>query len=524
MDKQAIAVIMHHSVREFFLRPHSSVIGSRFQNVSEKLAQKMIAITCIRYLDLHYRELGKGFQSPVGARVSNWGFEDIITLAQYLNSRPLIKYSLEYLKQLQGVDSGIQKPFSDLTTNIRKYPFSLQSFLLKKLIDCNTDTQLLEKLTDSNTDTQGLEKLTNTDTQRVHELNRLLEFAAERGYTVAAGNLLAAGAECNTALHRAAWGGHPAMVRLLLDQGADIEIRDPADQTPLHKASLCGHEATIRLLLDRGAEIDAMDCKEQSLLCAAVWGGHWAAVRLLGDRGAVRETGSYEWTTQHDVALDGYGAVGLLHNRAADTKAKGSDKEILLQKAITCRFEGTVKMLIDRGAFVGAKDSDNQTPLHMAASGGHEPTVRLLLNRGAGIEAKGAGNQTPLHEASLHGHEATVRLLLDRRAEINAMDSCRQTPLHKASLLGHEATARLLLDRGAEIDAMDSCRQIPLHKASLHGHEATVRLLLNRGADIGAKDSSNLTPLHKAASNGHEAQSSCCRTEGPPSRTWAFNT
>ena len=68
----------------------------------------------------------------------------------------------------------------------------------------------------------------------------------------------------------------------------------------------------------------------------------------------------------HGVALGGYGAVGLLHDRAADTKAKVPDKEILPQKAITCRFEGAARMLIDRGAVVEAKDSDNQTPLHMA--------------------------------------------------------------------------------------------------------------------------------------------------------------
>ena len=108
MDEQAIAQVMHQTAHEFFLRPHRSVINSHFRDVSAQPARKMIAITCIRYLDLHYNELGNDFQSVVGARISNWGSEDLVGLVQYLDKRPLVKYSLEYLTLLGGAEVLIQ--------------------------------------------------------------------------------------------------------------------------------------------------------------------------------------------------------------------------------------------------------------------------------------------------------------------------------------------------------------------------------------------------------------------------------
>ena len=265
-DEQAVAQVMHQTVREFFLRPHRSVIYSHFQNISAQLAREMIAITCIRYLDLHYRELGKFFQNSVCAGIFSWSSEDIDELVRYLDRRPLIKYSLEYLmlKEDTEVYPDIPKPFLDLTTNLR-------------LRNCPSTLQICL-----------LGGLTNSDTgvQRIQKLNHLLGIAVESGFIIAVGNLLAAGAECSTALHSASRGGHVTTVRLLLDRGANIKAKDPDKRTPLHTAAGHGHEAAVGLLLDRGADIEAEDSHNWTPLHTAARRGHEAAVRLLLDRGA----------------------------------------------------------------------------------------------------------------------------------------------------------------------------------------------------------------------------------------------
>jgi ankyrin repeat protein len=55
-----------------------------------------------------------------------------------------------------------------------------------------------------------------------------------------------------TALYWAAKGGHPAVMQLLLENGADIEAKNSKGWTPLHSAAGRGNEAVVYLLLEKG--------------------------------------------------------------------------------------------------------------------------------------------------------------------------------------------------------------------------------------------------------------------------------
>jgi ankyrin repeat protein len=81
--------------------------------------------------------------------------------------------------------------------------------------------------------------------------------------------LAQAGAEDrHRALALAAQLGHVDIVRLLLDAGEDPSRYNPADchghATPLHQAALTGHEAVVRLLVERGANLNIKDTIHQS--------------------------------------------------------------------------------------------------------------------------------------------------------------------------------------------------------------------------------------------------------------------
>jgi len=58
----------------------------------------------------------------------------------------------------------------------------------------------------------------------------------------------------NTPLHMASkWGGRSRIVELLLDHGAELNLKGELYTTPLRLAILSGDEKTIRLLKERGA-------------------------------------------------------------------------------------------------------------------------------------------------------------------------------------------------------------------------------------------------------------------------------
>lgn len=74
---------------------------------------------------------------------------------------------------------------------------------------------------------------------------------------------LASSEERHRALALAAQFGHTEITRLLLDAGEDPNRYNPvgthSHSTPLHQAALAGHDAVVRLLVEHGARLDLKD-------------------------------------------------------------------------------------------------------------------------------------------------------------------------------------------------------------------------------------------------------------------------
>jgi ankyrin repeat protein len=70
--------------------------------------------------------------------------------------------------------------------------------------------------------------------------------------------------------------GHVEIVRSLLDAGQDPNRYNPigfhSHSTPLHQAALAGHDKLVRLLVERGARVDLKDVLWQGT--PADWARH----------------------------------------------------------------------------------------------------------------------------------------------------------------------------------------------------------------------------------------------------------
>lgn len=70
----------------------------------------------------------------------------------------------------------------------------------------------------------------------------------------------------STPLHCATWKGHPDVVALLLEAGADVNAQNQNDHwgtTPLHAAAHANQVAIAQMLIDHGADLNARDLTGQ---------------------------------------------------------------------------------------------------------------------------------------------------------------------------------------------------------------------------------------------------------------------
>ncbi len=80
--------------------------------------------------------------------------------------------------------------------------------------------------------------------------------------------------------------GNPNGCRAALEQGAEVNAVDRYEMTAAHVAAYYGHTDCLRLLLDRGADLDLRDRDGHRPVDDAVRAERWSAAALLIRHGA----------------------------------------------------------------------------------------------------------------------------------------------------------------------------------------------------------------------------------------------
>lgn len=372
----------------------------------------------------------------------------------------------------------------------------------------------------------------------------------------ARGHLRSRDAAGMTALHRAVWGGHPEVVRLLLERGADVNARTGNGQTPISLAARWGRGDVMDVLLEHGADASARDDMGRTLLHYAAQYDHVDVMRALVSHGfdvdAQARTGTplhsaafqrrldaarflldngahldrrnhLGWTPLHVAcATDARGRSSvelarLFVDRGADVSARGGEGITPLVLAAGSHDSALVALLLERGARSDPATKQGQYSALRSALGAHDPVAaRLLLARGADPNERyhPPGAERLLHRAVAEANLGTapppqsldvVRALLDHGADPNLPDGEGRTSLHVAAGRGDVEAIRLLLGHGAAVDAPDKSGWTPLHVAASQHRAGAVRALLAAGADRGARTRAGETPLKLAWGTGADS-------------------
>ncbi|XP_048577768.1 leucine-rich repeat serine/threonine-protein kinase 1 isoform X2 [Nematostella vectensis] len=286
----------------------------------------------------------------------------------------------------------------------------------------------------------------------------------------------------STPLHLAARNGHLKCLKILVDAGADTEIRSSQGQTAREIAIAEGKYECANFL--RTVEVIKRAAREeevcQEMFAACTTGDLQKVVALLPEVSPTNINKIYQGgcTLLYKAAYGGFfeitklllehGADGSPNTFSGMTPLYGAclkhhaDVVWLLAKTMPHHVNTATKM-------------EKMTPLHVAAGEGNAIIIRILLQtpgngwepspcNGIDVNARTSSGMTALHLAASGGSVEVVRLLLENRhkceppckakskADINAQSIMGRTALHDSITVGQIEIVRLLLDKGADVN------------------------------------------------------------------------
>ena len=204
--------------------------------------------------------------------------------------------------------------------------------------------------------------------------------------------------------------GQTEATRLLIENGADVNLKDDNGSTPLHGAAVFGRADVARLLIENGANLQVRN----------------------DDGGTPADALHLDWRTTNFIG----GLMGIEVEKENIAVMKSGRNEIAKLFAVK-EFD--------------SKDIASAQDISEAVFIGNLPVVKQALTDGADPNAKDPqSGSTMLAIAALMGHTEIVELLLEHSADVNAKSRDGGTALHAAAFLGRAETVKLLLEKGAD--------------------------------------------------------------------------
>jgi len=222
-----------------------------------------------------------------------------------------------------------------------------------------------------------------------------------------------AGAQ-TSAVHEAVRKGDIDALSVLLKRNPElINSRGEYNRTPLLEALLARQVAAAKFLLEQGADVKLKDKEGMGPLGFAVYIGDPDLVNRIIDRG--EDVNSREnplgLAPLHFASRWCHAQVArLLVERGAGLDLRDAEGNTPLMAAVRSNCEGCLKLLAEKGADVNKKNSSGDTPLHAAALSGARTMVEFLIARGADSSSPNVYGNTPVQIAVREGHKDIVDL------------------------------------------------------------------------------------------------------------------
>ena len=310
-----------------------------------------------------------------------------------------------------------------------------------------------------------------------------------------------------TPLHQAVFGNSEAAVKLLLERGANPNVRCEGDNAyPLHFAVEKHRFPIIRLLVEHGADtIGEGDYHELGVIG---WATAWDYIQPDPEIVAYLVAHGARHNIFSAVAMGETGVIRELVARTPTDLERRMNGTIMrrmpLHLAVMKNQPAAMTTLLDLGANTESIDEARFSALDLAAFEGRHDLAKVLLERGAKVRLPAA--------LALHRTADVERLL--RRDPGTLKPGGRWGHLIlRASERAPGDVIETLIRNGASVNVRDNPKTsidstsgyTPLHAAAWYGNVSAIEVLMKHGADVRAREEKyHGTPAGWADYSGHQ--------------------
>ncbi len=273
--------------------------------------------------------------------------------------------------------------------------------------------------------------------------------------------------------------GKAALFKIFLEKGnvADINQKYPdlQEATLLHIAVMEDNSDLLKLLLEKGAQVNVKDKEDKTPIDLAAEKGKTALLKVFLEKGNVADI-NQKYTGRNDDAT-------LLHIAVME------DNSDLL------------KLLLEKEAKVDSMNKGNKTPIDLAIDQENTALLKLFVEKGKLVDINkkfGPYQESLLHIAVSKDDPNLVEALLEKDADVNSMNSSNETPISIAIDQGKIKSREVFIKKGKlAIDKkLDNYHgNTLLHIAVMADDLEFVQYLLQAGVNPELENDSDQTPL-----------------------------
>ncbi|XP_033118282.1 ankyrin-1-like [Anneissia japonica] len=286
------------------------------------------------------------------------------------------------------------------------------------------------------------------------------------------------------------------VANLLLDKGADIHSIDDEGTTVLMVSSYRGYEEMTKMLLRLDSNIGIKDNYGYTALMCAVQNKHYVLTKMIVDK--------YRAMRSRNADIMESAKLAIEDDLSEILKILLHEQNLLTNSQLITLLTLALENSCEKDIIVAVLSQYKDLLFYAASNPKHESVLKMLITNKVPMNYLDCqGNSVLMYAVARGSENMVIELLHANVTDVNIKNQCQLDALFFAVFVDDVNKAEALLKSKADVNAIEENECTPLMYAALRGSTDMCRLLLRYGANVNLTEKENFSVLMVAAQNNH---------------------